>query len=153
MPRERKPKPKTKSQLRQEALISQSIEALRQRYPEVIIDATNLRWAYSTGSWNNGKPRSAGLPSLSISLAEGVARTVDNSNPLHAVYVRKEDLEQIQSKPNGLLLVLFGRDNALAFVQIPMGKEYRATVYDKYAVPVEDLKFLTTFVDPTAEAR
>jgi hypothetical protein len=153
VPRERRPKPKTEMQLRQEALVAQSIEALRHRYPGVIIDETNIGYTYSTGAWNNGKPRSAALPSLSVSLREGKAHEVDNSNQLPAVYVHKKDLEQIQSKPNGLLLVLFGQDNALAFAQIPMGKEYRTTVYEKYAVPIEDLKFLTTFVDPTTEMR
>lgn len=70
-----------------------------------------------------------------------------------AVYVHKKDLDQIQRKPNGLLLVLFGQDDALAFARIPMGKEFRITVYDKYTVPVEDSRFLTKFVDPTAAMR
>jgi hypothetical protein len=138
-------------QLRQEALVAQSIEALRQRYPGVIIDETNIGYTYSTGAWNNGRPRSAALPSLSFSLREGIAQEIDNSHQLPAVYVHKKDLDQIRSKPNGLLLVLFGQDNALAFAQIPMGKEYRTTAYDKYAVPIEYLKFLTTFVDPPSE--
>lgn len=153
VPRERKPKSKTEMQLRQEALVAQSIEALRQRYPEVVTDETNIGYTYSTGAWNDGNPRSAALPSLSLSLKEGKAHEVDNGNQLPAVYANKKGLEQIQSKPNGLLLVLFGQDNALAFAQIPMGKEYRTTVYEKYAVPIEDLKFLTTFVDPTVETR
>jgi hypothetical protein len=140
-------------QLRQAALVAQSIEALRQRYPAVIIDDTNIGYTYSTGAWNNGRPRSAALPSLSFSLKEGKAHEVDNSNQLPAVYAHKKDLQQIQSKPNGLLLVLFGQDDALAFAQIPTEKEYRTTVYEKYAVPIEDLKFLTTFVDPTTEMR
>ena len=86
-------------------------------------------------------------------MGEGKAHEVENSNQLAAVYAQKKDLEQLQSKPNGLLLVLFGQDNALAFAQIPMGKKYRTTVYEKYAVPIEDLKFLTTFIDPTTEMR
>lgn len=153
VPRERRPKAKTEMQLRQEALVAQSIEALRERYPGVVIDETNIGYTYSTGAWNNGKPRSAALPSLTFSLKDGKAREVDNSRQLPAVYVRTQDLEQIQSKPNGLLLVLFGQDNALAFAQIPMGKEYGTTVYEKYAVPIEDLKFLKTFVDQTTEMR
>jgi hypothetical protein len=149
--RERRPKPKTEMQLRQAALLAQGVEALRQQYPAVIIDETNIGYAYSTGAWNDGKPRSAALPSLSFSLREGKAHESDNSHQPPAVYADRKDLEQIQSKPNGLLLVLFGQDNGLAFAQIPMGKKYRTTVYDKYAVPIEDLKFLTTFIDPTAE--
>jgi hypothetical protein len=153
VPKERRPKPKTDMQLRQEALVTQSIEALRQLYPGVIIDETNIGYTYSTGAWNNGNPRSAALPSLSFSLREGKAHEVDNSNQLPAVFAHRKDIEQIQSKPNGLLLVLFGQDNALTFAPIPMGREYRTTVYEKYAVPIEDLKFLTTFVDPTTEMR
>jgi hypothetical protein len=140
-------------QLTQEALVAQSIDALRHRYPEVTLDETNIGYTYSTGAWNNGKPRSAALPSLSLSLREGKVSEVDNSHQLLAVYAHKKDLEQIQSKPNGLLLILFGQDSALAFAQIPRGKEYRTTVYEKCAVPIEDLKFLTTFVDPTTEMR
>jgi len=153
MPREGRQKPKTEMQLRQEALVAQSTEALRQRYPRVLIDETNIGYTYSTGAWNNGKPHSAALPSLSFSLKEGKAHEVDNSSQLPAVYAHQKDLERIRTKPNGLLFVLFGQDNALAFAQIPMGKEYRTTVYENYALPIEDLKFLTTFVDPTTEMR
>jgi len=153
VPRERRPKPKTEMQSRQEALVTQGIEALKQRYPRVIIDETNVGYTYSTGAWDNGKPRSAALPSLSTSLRDGKAREVDNSRQLPAVFICKQDLEQIQSRPNGLLLVLFGQDNALTFAQISMGEKYRTTIYGKYAVPIEDLKFLTTFVDPTTEMR
>lgn len=148
---ERKPKPKTLGQLRNEALRAQSLDALRQRYPETAIDFDNIASAYSTGAWNNGSPRTASLPGLSISLSAGTVREVDNSNRLPAVYVYKKDLERLQSKPNGLLLVHFGMDDALTFTPIPMRKTYRVTVHDKYVVPVEDLRFLATFVDPTTE--
>lgn len=149
MPRERKPKPKTKLQIRVEALFAQGTGTLRKLYPEIVIDETNTAWAYATGAWNNGKPHAAGLPSMTISLSEGVARTGVCSKLLSEVYISKDELERIQGKPNGLLFVHFGMDSALTFAQVPMGRSYRVTVYDKYAVPVEDLRFLTTFIDPT----
>jgi hypothetical protein len=74
-------------QLRKEALAAQSIEALRERYPGVVIDETNIGYTYSPGAWNNGKPRSAALPSLMFSLKHGKAHEVDNSRRLPAVFV------------------------------------------------------------------
>ncbi|MGA8407178.1 MAG: hypothetical protein WB680_08375 [Candidatus Acidiferrales bacterium] len=144
-------KPKTESQLRSEAMKMQCLDALRRDHPEVIINESNMRFSYSTGSWNNGKPHSAALPSLSLSLSEGEARMIDNSKELPAVFVKKNDVDGLVGQPNGLLFIQFGIDDALAFTSIPTEIAYRVTKFGKYAVPVKDLRFLTTFVDPTTE--
>jgi len=150
-------RPKTESQIEAqlyaEALRTQCLNALRRDYPEVIVNESNIEFSYSTGSWNNAKPRSAALPSLSLSVDDGETRTIDNSKELPAVYVHKEDVDRLVGQPNGLLFVLFGIDNALAFTSVSKEITYRVTKYNKYAVPVEGLRFLTIFADPTTEMR
>ena len=130
-------KPKTESQLRSEAMKMQCLDALRRDHPEVIINESNMRFSYSTGSWNNGKPHSAALPSLSLSLSEGEARMIDNSKELPAVFVKKDDVDGLVGQPNGLLFIQFGIDDALAFTSIPTEIAYRVTKFGKYAVPVK----------------
>ena len=150
-------RPKTESQIERqlytEAMRAQCLDALRRDYPEVTVNEVNIGFAYSTGSWNNGRPCSAAMPSLSISLHDGEERTIENSNKLPAVYVHKQDVDRLVGQANGLLFALFGIDNALAFTSIPKEITYRVTKYNKYAVPVEDFRFLTIFADPTTEMR
>ena len=133
---------------------TQCLNALRRDYPEVIINEENIGFDYATGAWNNGKPLAAVLPSFSFSLSEGEARMTmtDTGKELHSIFTHPDIVDKLLGKPNALLFIHFGMDDAVAFVSVPK-ESYRLTMYNKYAVPVEDLKFVTTFNDPTTEMR
>jgi hypothetical protein len=142
-----KAKKKGFSQGREEAMFAQVSDALARLHPELTANESSFGVCYAMPyAWNNGKPgRWAGM-SLTVDLSGDTASSQTNIEPVKEVYAHQGEMQRAAESPSGLLFVLFGIDNAIAFTRLKLLDQYRCTIHKHYVVPVSDLTFLTKFI-------
>lgn len=135
-------------QLRQDAMFTQVVDALARTHPEFTVNESTFGVCYAMPyAWNDGQP---GRQCVSVSATVNLSGEYKSTSridvePMKEIYAHQEEVQKALESPSQLLFVFFGVDNAIAFTRIRPLNEYRCTMYKHYAVPVDEIAFVTKF--------